>query len=55
MVYPGDKRLKQKIMWRVNKERFLNLLRRLAGKKPKEYSWETMDDYSDKDSSNKTV
>jgi hypothetical protein len=44
MVYPGDKRLRQQIMLRVFKEQFLNFLRRLVGKTPKEYSWESKGD-----------
>ena len=44
MVFPGDEKLKRRLMRRVLKERFLNFLRKLVGKKPKEYSWELMDD-----------
>ena len=43
MVYPGEKRLKRQILLRIIKEQFLNLFRRLVGKKPKEYSWESKD------------
>jgi hypothetical protein len=44
MVFPGERKLKRRIMRRVLRERFLNLLRRLVGKKPKEYNWEVPDD-----------
>ena len=44
MLFPGEERLKRRILRRIYKEKFLNLLRRLAGKPPKPYSWESNDD-----------
>jgi len=44
MVFPGEKRMKRRLLRRIYKEKFLNLLRKLAGKPPKPYSWKTTDD-----------
>ena len=51
MVFPGEEKLQRKIIRRIYKEKFINLLRRLVGKPPKPYSWESNDDL-DSDTSN---
>ena len=53
MVMPGEERLKRKLLRRIYKEKFLNLLRRLTGKPPKPYSWETHENSEPTESNNK--
>jgi len=54
MVVPGEKMLKQSILWCIFKEQFLNFLRKLAGKPLKPKSWESMND-SDKNQQDQKI
>ena len=44
MVFPGEREMKRRLFRRICREQLVNLLRKLAGKPPKPYSWETDDD-----------